>query len=604
MHYTATAQREENLNSMKSFKPLIYLLPYLWPKENKNFKVRLIFAICFLILAKVANVSVPIFLGKTVDALDNIDLTSLVLLVPMSLIAAYGIARFLHVGFGEIRDALFVKIGQNAIRRAALRIFNHLHNLSLKFHLNRQTGALSRIIDRGIGGIEFTLRFVTFNVFPTILEIILVCIILINLFNWYFSFITLFVILFYIFFTLIVTEWRVKIRKKMNEADNIRGQKSIDSLLNYETVKYFNNEQYESLRYDNSLEEYEKFAVKSAISLNLLNAGQALIISIGIILMMILAVYQIRYNLMSIGDFIIVNTYLIQLAIPLNFIGFVYWQIKQSLVDMENMFTLLNEKKEIQDMPNAKNLVISNASISFKNVSFNYDKRRKIINNISFEILPNQTVAIVGPTGAGKSTISKIFFRFYDPDSGSISIDGQDIATVTQHSLRQQIAVVPQDTVLFNETLYYNIGYGNTNASKEEIVKVAKMAQLDNFIKSLPDGYDTIVGERGLKLSGGEKQRVAIARALLKKPKIFFFDEATSSLDTKTEKEIQNNLEKLSKNRTTVIIAHRLSTVVNSDIIIVLNKGEIVEKGSHNSLLDRNGLYSSMWKQQEKKIMN
>ena len=589
---------------MKSFKPLIYLLPYLWPKENKNFKVRLIFAICFLILAKVANVSVPIFLGKTVDALDNIDLTSLVLLVPMSLIAAYGIARFLHVGFGEIRDALFVKIGQNAIRRAALRIFNHLHNLSLKFHLNRQTGALSRIIDRGIGGIEFTLRFVTFNVFPTILEIILVCIILINLFNWYFSFITLFVILFYIFFTLIVTEWRVKIRKKMNEADNIRGQKSIDSLLNYETVKYFNNEQYESLRYDNSLEEYEKFAVKSAISLNLLNAGQALIISIGIILMMILAVYQIRYNLMSIGDFIIVNTYLIQLAIPLNFIGFVYWQIKQSLVDMENMFTLLNEKKEIQDMPNAKNLVISNASISFKNVSFNYDKRRKIINNISFEILPNQTVAIVGPTGAGKSTISKIFFRFYDPDSGSISIDGQDIATVTQHSLRQQIAVVPQDTVLFNETLYYNIGYGNTNASKEEIVKVAKMAQLDNFIKSLPDGYDTIVGERGLKLSGGEKQRVAIARALLKKPKIFFFDEATSSLDTKTEKEIQNNLEKLSKNRTTVIIAHRLSTVVNSDIIIVLNKGEIVEKGSHNSLLDRNGLYSSMWKQQEKKIMN
>jgi len=587
---------------VNTFKPLLYLIPYLWPKGNKDFKIRLVLAICFLILAKLANVSVPIFLGKAVDALDNLNTTSLILIIPISLIAAYGIARFLHIGFGEIRDALFVKIGQNAIRRAALSIFNHLHSLSLKFHLNRQTGALSRIIDRGIGGIEFTLRFVTFNVFPTLLEIILVCIILINLFDWYFSFITFFVILFYIFFTFVVTEWRVKIRKKMNEADNIRGQKSIDSLLNYETVKYFNNEQYESSRYDKSLEEYEKFAVKSAVSLNFLNIGQALIISIGIIVMMMLAAYQIQEGSMSIGDFIIVNTYLIQLAIPLNFIGFVYWQIKQSLVDMENMFTLLKEKKEIKDIPKAKDLVISNASITFKDVSFHYDERRKIIKNISFEILPNQSVAIVGPTGAGKSTISKIFFRFYDPDSGSISIDNQDISKVTQHSLRQQIAVVPQDTVLFNETLYYNIAYGNPNSTEEEIFKVSKMAQLHNFIESLPDGYRTIVGERGLKLSGGEKQRVAIARALLKKPKIFFFDEATSSLDTKTEKEIQNNLEELSKNITTIIIAHRLSTVVNSDIILVLNKGEIIEKGNHKSLLELNGLYASMWKHQEKNL--
>ena len=587
---------------MKTFKPLLYLMPYLWPKNNKNFKIRLILAICFLIFAKLANVSVPIFLGKAVDSLDELNKDSLIVFIPIVFIAAYGIARFLHAGFGEIRDALFARIGQNAIRRAALKIFEHLHNLSLKFHLNRQTGALSRIIDRGIGAIDFILRFVTFNIFPTLLEIILVCLILLNLFSWYFSIITFFVILFYIAFTFIVTEWRVQIRKKMNDADNIRGQKSIDSLLNYETVKYFNNENFESSNYDKSLEEYEKFAIKSAISLNFLNLGQALIISIGIIGMMILTVYQIQSNEMSIGDFIIVNTYLIQLSIPLNFIGFVYWQIKQSLVDMENMFTLLNEKTEITDNIDAKDLIISNASVTFKNVSFHYDEKRKIIKDISFKIYPNQTVAIVGPTGAGKSTISKIFFRFYDPTSGTILIDNQDIRKVTQKSLRKQIAVVPQDTVLFNETLFYNISYGNPNSSKEEIVQVTKMAKLHDFIENLPDGYNTIVGERGLKLSGGEKQRVAIARALLKKPKIFFFDEATSSLDTKTEKEIQNNLENLSKNITTIIIAHRLSTVKNADNIIVLDNGEIAETGNHKKLLELNGLYSNLWKQQEKNI--
>ena len=577
-------------------------MPYLWPKNNKNFKIRLILAICFLIFAKLANVSVPIFLGKAVDSLDELNKDSLIVFIPIVFISAYGIARFLHAGFGEIRDALFARIGQNAIRRAALKIFEHLHNLSLKFHLNRQTGALSRIIDRGIGAIDFILRFVTFNIFPTLLEIILVCLILLNLFSWYFSIITFFVILFYIAFTFIVTEWRVQIRKKMNDADNIRGQKSIDSLLNYETVKYFNNENFESSNYDKSLEEYEKFAIKSAISLNFLNLGQALIISIGIIGMMILTVYQIQSNEMSIGDFIIVNTYLIQLSIPLNFIGFVYWQIKQSLVDMENMFTLLNEKTEIIDNIDAKDLIISKASVTFKNVSFHYDEKRKIIKDISFKIYPNQTVAIVGPTGAGKSTISKIFFRFYDPTSGTILIDNQDIRKVTQKSLRKQIAVVPQDTVLFNETLFYNISYGNPNSSKEEIVQVTKMAKLHDFIESLPDGYNTIVGERGLKLSGGEKQRVAIARALLKKPKIFFFDEATSSLDTKTEKEIQNNLENLSKNITTIIIAHRLSTVKNADNIIVLDNGEIAETGNHKKLLELNGLYSNLWKQQEKNI--
>ena len=587
---------------MKTFKPLLYLMPYLWPKNNKNFKIRLILAICFLIFAKLANVSVPIFLGKAVDSLDELNKDSLIVFIPIVFIAAYGIARFLHAGFGEIRDALFARIGQNAIRRAALKIFEHLHNLSLKFHLNRQTGALSRIIDRGIGAIDFILRFVTFNIFPTLLEIILVCLILLNLFSWYFSIITFFVILFYIAFTFIVTEWRVQIRKKMNDADNIRGQKSIDSLLNYETVKYFNNENFESSNYDKSLEEYEKFAIKSAISLNFLNLGQALIISIGIIGMMILTVYQIQSNEMSIGDFIIVNTYLIQLSIPLNFIGFVYWQIKQSLVDMENMFTLLNEKTEIIDNIDAKDLIISNASVTFKNVSFHYDEKRKIIKDISFKIYPNQTVAIVGPTGAGKSTISKIFFRFYDPTSGTILIDNQDIRKVKQKSLRKQIAVVPQDTVLFNETLFYNISYGNPNSSKEEIIQVTKMAKLHDFIESLPDGYNTIVGERGLKLSGGEKQRVAIARALLKKPKIFFFDEATSSLDTKTEKEIQNNLENLSKNITTIIIAHRLSTVKNADNIIVLDNGEIAETGNHKKLLELNGLYSNLWKQQEKNI--
>ena len=587
---------------MKTFKPLLYLMPYLWPKNNKNFKIRLILAICFLIFAKLANVSVPIFLGKAVDSLDGLNKNSLIIFVPIVFIAAYGIARFLHVGFGEIRDALFARIGQNAIRRAALKVFEHLHNLSLKFHLNRQTGALSRIIDRGIGAIDFILRFVTFNIFPTLLEMILVCLILLNLFSWYFSIITFFVILFYISFTFIVTEWRVQIRKKMNDADNVRGQKSIDSLLNYETVKYFNNENFESSNYDKSLEEYEKFAIKSAISLNFLNLGQALIITIGIIGMMVLTVYEIQSNKMSIGDFIIVNTYLIQLSIPLNFIGFVYWQIKQSLVDMENMFTLLNEKTEIKDDIDAKDLIISNASVTFKDVSFHYDKKRKIIKDISFKIYPNQTVAIVGPTGAGKSTISKIFFRFYDPISGYILIDNQDIRKVTQKSLRRQIAVVPQDTILFNESLFYNIAYGNPNSSKEEIIKVTKMAKLHDFIKNLPDGYNTIVGERGLKLSGGEKQRVAIARALLKKPKIFFFDEATSSLDTKTEKEIQNNLEHLSENITTIIIAHRLSTIKNADNIIVLNNGVIEETGNHKKLLEINGLYASMWKQQEKNL--
>ena len=589
---------------MNSFKPLLYLLPYLWPKKNLNFKIRIILAISFLFLAKGSNVLVPIFLGKTVDSLNDLNQKTILLIIPITLIAAYGISRFLNVGFNELKDALFVKIGQNAIRRVALRVFDHLHNLSLKFHLNRQTGALSRIIDRGISGIEFSIRFLLFSVFPTFLEILLVCIILINLFSWYYSIITFFLISIYIFFTFAMTEWRVKIRKKMNEADNLRGQKSIDSILNYETVKYFNNENYESVGYDKTLEKYETFAIKNAMSLNFLNVGQALIISIGIIGMMILAVFQIKSGIMSIGDFIIVNTYLIQLTIPLNFIGFVYWQIKQSLVDMENMFQLLNEKNEINDFSDSKDLVITNASIKFENVSFNYDQKRSIIKNISFEILPNQTLAIVGPTGAGKSTISKIFFRFYNLESGSIYIDKQNIKQVTQKSLRKQIAVVPQDTVLFNDTIYYNIAYGDPKTNEEEVYEVAKMAQLHNFIKSLPEGYKTIVGERGLKLSGGEKQRVAIARALLKKPKIFFFDEATSSLDTKTEKEIQKNLEDLSKGITTIVIAHRLSTVVNANMIVVLDKGEIVERGNHNQLLSLNGLYASMWKQQEKNIKN
>ena len=589
---------------MNSFKPLLYLLPYLWPKKNLNFKIRIVLAICFLFLAKGANVLVPIFLGKTVDSLNNLDQKTILLIIPITLIAAYGISRFLNVGFNELKDALFVKIGQNAIRRVALKVFEHLHSLSLKFHLNRQTGALSRIIDRGISGIEFSIRFLLFSVFPTFLEILLVCIILINLFSWYYSIITFSVILIYITFTFSMTEWRVKIRKKMNEADNLRGQKSIDSILNYETVKYFNNEKYESLGYDKTLEKYETFAIKNAISLNFLNIGQSLIISISIIGMMILAVFQIKSGLMSIGDFIIVNTYLIQLAVPLNFIGFVYWQIKQSLVDMENMFQLLNEKSEINDLVSSNDLIITNASIKFKNVSFNYDKKREIIKNISFEIMPNQTLAIVGPTGAGKSTISKIFFRFYNLESGTILIDNQNISQFTQKSLRKQIAVVPQDTVLFNDTIYYNIAYGNPKVTKEEVLKVAKMAQLHSFIESLPDGYKTIVGERGLKLSGGEKQRVAIARALLKKPKIFFFDEATSSLDTKTEKEIQKNLEEVSKDITTIVIAHRLSTVVNANMIVVLDKGEIVERGNHTELLSLNGLYASMWKQQEKNIIN
>ena len=581
---------------IKTFK---LLLPYLWPKKRRDLKTRVSFAVIALVLAKIANVTTPLILGASVNSLTELSSgINLFMLVPVALIVGYGIARIITFAFVEIRDALFSKVSQHSIRQISLTMFQHVHNLSLQFHLNRQTGALAKFIDRGTKGIDFLLRYVLFNIVPTFFEIFLVSGILFYLYGPWYAVITLITVGFYSYLTFQITEWRNEFRRKMNQADNDVSTKMIDSLLNFETVKYFNNEKFEFNRLDKSLEEYELAANQTRHALSLLNVAQTLIITTGITIMLVMSAYGIKSGDIDVGGFVVINAYMLQLYQPLSWLGSVYREIRQALTDMENMFSLLEISPTTQDvldtMPQS-----DVAEIKFDNVSFDYDVRRTIIKNISFVVPNGKKVAIVGPTGAGKSTISRLLFKFYEPKEGGIYINNNNINKISQESLREIIGVVPQDTVLFNDTIYYNIAYGRTGATKEEVVSAAKNADIHDFISILPDGYETIVGERGLKLSGGEKQRVAIARTILKNPKIFFFDEATSALDTSTEKEIQKNLENVSKNKTTLIIAHRLSTAANADNIIVLDEGVIIEQGTHESLLGQKGKYFEMWGKQK-----
>lgn len=582
------------------FKTLKALLPYLWPKGAPKLKLRLAIIFVLLSLAKLLIVFVPIFYKYAVDALIEKDVP--VLALPLFPILAYGGARILSLLFNELKDALFSKLGQRAVRQVALTTFKHLHQLSLRFHLDRKTGGLSTAIERGTRAIRTILRFSTFNIFPTIFEITFVCITLLILYEPIFSLVTLITLSLYIGFTIAITQWRTKFIRMMNREESQANAKSIDSLLNFETVKYFNNEQWEADRYDTSLKCYEKSAIRGEISLAFLNVGQGVIIAVGLTAIMILSALRVINHTMTVGDFVLVNTYLLQLYGPLNILGFAYREIKLALVDMEQMFTYLGVGPEIRDAPNAQPLQVKKGDIVFNNVNFAYDPRRRILHDLSFHVPAGKTLAIVGPSGAGKSTLSRLLFRFYQPTSGTILIDEQNIQTVTQHSLRQSIGIVPQDTVLFNDTIEYNIAYGRPTATHTEIEKAAQHAHISDFIKSLPDGFKTMVGERGLKLSGGEKQRIAIARTILKHPSIFLFDEATSALDTRTEKEIQTSLKELSAHRTTLIIAHRLSTVVDADEIIVLDQGHIAERGTHQSLIDQKGLYEQMWKRQQRQV--
>ncbi|MDC0617611.1 ABC transporter ATP-binding protein/permease [Candidatus Pelagibacter ubique] len=581
---------------IKTFK---LLLPYLWPKKRKDLRIRVSFAVVALVLAKIASVSTPLVLGSAVNSLTELSSgINLFMLVPIALVVGYGVTRVIAFTFVEIRDALFSKVSQHSIRQISLTMFQHLHNLSLQFHLNRQTGALAKYIDRGTKGIDFLLRYVLFNIAPTFFEVFLVSGILFYLYGPWYAVVTLVTIGLYSFLTFKITEWRNVFRKRMNQADNDVSTKMIDSLLNFETVKYFNNEAFEANRLDQSLKEYELAANQSRHSLSLLNIAQTFIIMVGITIMLVMSVYGIKSGEINIGGFVVINAYMLQLYQPLNWLGSVYREIRQALTDMENMFSLLEvaptTNDDLDDIPESKD-----AEIRFENISFDYDIRRTIIKNISFTVPNGKKVAIVGPTGAGKSTISRLLFKFYEPKEGNIFINNTNVNKISQNSLRKIIGVVPQDTVLFNDTIYYNIAYGNTGATKEEVISAAQNADIHDFITILPDGYETIVGERGLKLSGGEKQRVAIARTILKNPKIFFFDEATSALDTSTEKEIQKNLENVSKGKTTLIIAHRLSTAANADNIIVLDQGTIIEQGTHESLLLEKGKYFEMWGKQK-----
>lgn len=586
---------EKPASSRNDLKTIYTLLPYLW-----EFKGRVILAVSMLILAKLANVSVPLILKEIVDALDQ---PRAVLVLPVFLILSYGILRLCSTLFGELRDAIFAKVTQRAIRRIAIKVFTHLHSLSLRFHLERQTGGVSRDIERGSRGISFLLNFMLFNILPTLLEISLVMGILIVQYDIWFSVIIFFTLVSYIAVTLVVTEWRMIFRRTMNNMDSKANTQAIDSLLNYETVKYFGNEAWETKRYDEYIQTWEKAAVRNQISLASLNAGQSAIIAIGVTLLMLLAADQVIKGTMSLGDLVLVNAYMLQLYMPLHFLGFVYREIKHSLADMERMFSLLAEKKEIEDNPDAKALNSKNATIRFINVNFGYESNRQILHNISFDIPAGQNVAIVGYSGSGKSTLSRLLFRFYDVSGGCILINGQDIRDVTQQSLRSAMGIVPQDIVLFNESIYFNIAYGRPAATPDEIFAAARSAHIHDFIEGLPDKYDTIVGERGLKLSGGEKQRVAIARTILKEPDILIFDEATSALDSKSEKLIQAELKHLAASRTTLTIAHRLSTIADADQIFIMNHGRIIEHGKHHQLLSADGMYARMWalqQQQEK----
>jgi len=553
-------------------------------------------ALLCLVIAKLANVGVPLILKQIVDTLDQ---TKAMLIVPVFLLIGYGLLRFSTTLFTELRDTVFAKVAQRAIRRVALEVFQHLHALSLRFHLDRQTGGMTRDIERGSRGIETLLRFAIFSILPTLLEMTLVGIIMVTKYDIWFAIITLGTLITYITSTIVITEWRTKFRRTMNEMDSRANTKAIDSLLNYETVKYFGNEEFEVKRYDENLQRWEQASVRSATSLSGLNITQSLLIASGLTLIMYRASSGVAQGTLTLGDLVLVNTLLIQLYIPLNFLGMIYREIKQALVDMDKMFTLLQVNAEIQDAPNAKELVVTSGAVRFEHVDFAYDQRRQILRDVDFQMAPGSKVAVVGSSGAGKSTLSRLLFRFYEVSGGGISIDGQDIRHVTQKSLRRAIGIVPQDTVLFNDTIYYNIAYGKPDAKREQIIQAAKHAHIHDFIETLPDKYDSMVGERGLKLSGGEKQRVAIARTILKNPSILVFDEATSALDSKTEKIIQGELREISRDRTTLVIAHRLSTIVDADQILVMDHGRIIERGAHRELLAQGGAYTRMWTLQQ-----
>ncbi len=578
------------------------LLPYMWPRGETSVRVRVVIAGVFLVLAKLATVTVPVVYARAVDALAPSGPptgATLVLVVPAALIVAYGLLRVCASGFGEMRDAVFAAVQQRTVRRVALATFEHMHRLSLRFHLDRQTGGLSRSIERGTTGIEQVLRLAVFNILPTLLEVALVVGILWYMFDARFAIVTIIAVGLYLTFTLMFTNWRVRIRRTMNETDSEAQSKAVDSLLNYETVKYFGNEPHEARRFDDAWARYEKAAVKSQVTLNLLNLGQATIIALGLAVVMLMAAQGVRDGSMSVGKFVLVNTYLMQLYQPLNMLGFVYREIKQGLTDMEQMFRLLAIAQEVADKPGAPALAAPRGEVVFDDVRFSYVPEREILKGVSFRVPAGRSLAIVGSTGAGKSTISRLLFRFYDATAGAIRIDGVDIRDVTQDSLRRAIGVVPQDTVLFNDTIRYNIAYGRPGATQDQIEHAARLAQVHDFVLRLPDGYDTRVGERGLKLSGGEKQRVAIARTILKDPTLLILDEATSALDTRTEQDIQSALRAVSQDRTTLIIAHRLSTVVDCDQIIVLEQGRIAESGAHADLLALGGLYAKMWALQQ-----
>jgi ATP-binding cassette, subfamily B, heavy metal transporter len=576
------------------------VIPYLWPEGEPWVKRRVVVSLSLLVMAKVISVSTPALYKQAVDSLagETPDAGTVLGLAAVGLTIAYGFARLLTVMFQELRDAVFVRVGQRALRQLALETFTHIHRLSLRYHITRKTGGLSRIIERGVKGVDFLLRFMLLSIGPLILELSMVSIIFAVVFGWQYAVVVVVVISIYVTFTFKVTEWRVAIRREMNAQDTDANQKAIDSLLNFETVKYFNAEGMEAARYDTAMQRYEAAAVKTGLSLAVLNFGQAFLITSGLVIVMVMAARGVQAGTLTVGDFVMVNAYMIQITMPLNFLGTVYREIRQALVDMGEMFGLLGQPAEVTDKPGARELVVTGGQVVFDDVRFDYDPARPILKGISFSVEPGQRVALVGPSGSGKSTIGRLLFRFYDVTGGAIRIDGQDLRDVTQSSIHGSIGVVPQDTVLFNDTVYYNIAYGRQGASRAEVEAAARAARIHDFIMSLPDGYETTVGERGLKLSGGEKQRVGIARTLLKNPPILILDEATSALDTQTERDIQDSLLQMGEGRSVITIAHRLSTIADADQIIVLEAGVIVERGTHEMLLANGGRYAAMWARQ------
>jgi len=586
--------------SASGFQTIARVLPYLWPQGQGWVKRRVVVALLMLLLAKLVSFVTPMLYKQAVDLLagDAPDAGTMMGLAAVGLTVAYGLARLGAVIFGELRDAIFVRVGQRALRQLALETFTHIHRLSLRYHITRKTGGLSRIIERGVKGVDFLLRFTLFSIGPLILELSMVSIFFAFAFGWQYAAVVVVTIALYVTFTFKVTEWRVQIRRKMNDQDTDANQKAIDSLLNFETVKYFNAEKREADRYDRAMEGYESAAVKTGQSLAFLNAGQSFIITTGLVIVMVMAAKGVQAKVLTVGDFVMVNAYMIQITMPLNFLGTVYREIRQALVDMGEMFGLLGQPAEVTDKPGAKALVVQGGRVELQGVAFGYDAARPILKGIDLTIPAGHRVALVGPSGSGKSTIARLLFRFYDVTGGSIRIDGQDLRDVTQTSIHAQIGVVPQDTVLFNDTIRYNIAYGRDGATEAEIVAAAKAAKIHDFISSLPEGYETKVGERGLKLSGGEKQRVGIARTLLKNPPILILDEATSALDTQTERDIQDSLRAMGEGRTVVMIAHRLSTIADADQIVVLEQGRIAEQGTHDDLLAAGGRYAAMWARQ------